>query len=646
MRLSITGIFLQITLSVYYLFPSLALAQEFSSLAAFGDNISDPGNIPGIIEQGNALGLGPEEPNFPPSPPYFGNRYSNGLVAAEQLPNLLGIAPESVSNFSVGNAFSAPLPVDLAGGILLGNGSSIPGPIGRGIEALNGFDIQSQVKLFLEDNPVLNENDLMLVYASANDGALALNTSALLQLDLASAVQVINAGAMANAVNTAASAQMLIDAGARHVVLAALPDIGRTPAAMAGGLSGVQGATLFSQVTNSSLAAEAVKLNENTPAVVYVFDSFTLSQDITDNPEKYGFLNADAPCLFIDECVSAATEFQNQLFFFDEFFPTEAGHRIAALALADTLFAPTTIASQVEVARVTSERFARKLLSVPSAEGESSAIIGVDIYDLDRSGELEAAAYDAGMVRVDFGASLALDERNALSFLVALDEGTVDTKNGLSRYDFFAVRLGAGLQHRSELLNLSAVAGVSFDDFAQIERDTLVANQTAVGETDGISVPLLVEAKKPIALEALTFSPLVRLGYTYSEVDAYTETGATALEQIVKKRDSDSLYTEVGAEAEGTWDTEHATFKLRTKGYYHTTLNNSDQSVETALVSVEDVVRRFSVEAPDESYFVVGGGLEVGCKVSGVSLGVDAESVLDSEIDGWGILVNAALPLN
>jgi len=47
-----------------------AAAQDVADVVVFGDSLSDPGNIPLLTG-----GL-----DFPPSPPYAGNRFSNGPV--------------------------------------------------------------------------------------------------------------------------------------------------------------------------------------------------------------------------------------------------------------------------------------------------------------------------------------------------------------------------------------------------------------------------------------------------------------------------------------------------------------------------------------------------------------------------------------
>ena len=113
------------------LWPLFAGAQAIQALASFGDNVADPGNIPAYLAAGNAAGQGPFDTNFPPSPPYFGNRFSNGPIAVEYLAGLLGVPAGGIDHLGVGNAFSAPLPVILTGGTIVGNGSAIPAPVGR-----------------------------------------------------------------------------------------------------------------------------------------------------------------------------------------------------------------------------------------------------------------------------------------------------------------------------------------------------------------------------------------------------------------------------------------------------------------------------------------------------------------------------------
>src|ERR1700693_2489301 len=68
----------------------IASASSFSSVVVYGDSLSDNGNLYSLI-------------GYPPSPPYYMGRFSNGPVIAEQLAAYLG-AP--LYDFAVGGATS------------------------------------------------------------------------------------------------------------------------------------------------------------------------------------------------------------------------------------------------------------------------------------------------------------------------------------------------------------------------------------------------------------------------------------------------------------------------------------------------------------------------------------------------------------
>src|SRR5687768_7839276 len=72
----------------------------YSTIYVFGASTVDRGRIPELIaEQDPSLHV-----SFPPSPPYFDGRFSNGPTYVEQLPALLGIPPAPEQNFAVGGA--------------------------------------------------------------------------------------------------------------------------------------------------------------------------------------------------------------------------------------------------------------------------------------------------------------------------------------------------------------------------------------------------------------------------------------------------------------------------------------------------------------------------------------------------------------
>ena len=580
-------------------------AQQISGLGVFGDNIADPGNIPGYLQAANNAGLGPFDANFPPSPPYSANRYSNGRVAAEYLSQILGIPDASVTNLAVGNAFSAQLPVDLAGGALIGNGSAIPGPIGRELFPLNNTDVQSQVAQYLATAGPISQDDLMLLYASANDGALALNTIALLQLQGAEAASIIENGAITNAVNTAAAAESLIAAGARQVVFGGLPDIGLTPAAAAGGLSGVAAATAFSQITNQALAAEAVRLNAHSGAVVSVFDSYTLLTDIVANPAKYGITNVTTPCLLDPTCVTDPTTADSYLFW-DEFFPTTAVHEISALAIADTVNAPKTLAAQAETGRISGQRFQQHLRH----SGESGAFFRISQNSADRNGETFAFGYNASIRQIALGIEFGESTGWSGAVALGLDNGDVDSEGILADFDFDSLRLGARIGFAGELGRLDLSLARSQDDYDNVRRYTHVADQTAIGATDGDTTTIELSASRYWDAAGIRWAPRLAFSYAKSEVDGYTETGATALEQIVFSRETDGTFGEIGLNVYPVPDNDRRWTPVAGLSY-RAFLGDDDQRIRSALLTIPDVVRSFDVGAPDDEWLEAYVGLQL-----------------------------------
>ncbi len=577
--------------------PTTQASSQFTGLAVFGDNIADSGNIPAILQQANAAGAGPFDSNFPPDPPYFGNRFSNGRIAAEILADLLGIAESRVDNRAVGNAFSDALPVSLAGGALIGNGSAIPGPIGRGLFPLNDSHVRNQVAAYLAQNRP-GAADLMLLYASANDGALALNTIALTGAAPDQAASIIAQGAQTNGLNTAASARTLIDAGARQVVIVALPDIGQTPSARAGGLAGATAATGFSLATNAVLAEQAAALNRQTAAVVTVFDSFTLLGDIVANPLKYGLSNVTDPCIATPACVADPQTAAGYLFW-DAFFPTTTVHGITAAAIADTVQAPKALAAQGELLRMTAEDFSRHALHLGSAK--ERIVVQLDRSSWDRDSETFALGYDADVTRLALGISTGIGEHASVGLVLATERGDADSLDIEQTFDVDSLR--AALVGRMDLgpLAVRGMVGLHRSEVDDIARVTGVAGQVARSSTDADGWSAMVEAAMRIERQGWTITPALRLGRASIEVDGYAESGAIAMNQIVDDVQARSTFVEGGVTVARAW-TE---WTLSAEAFHHRSVDDEELDIDSRLASVVGVARQLRVDAPDERFSAV-----------------------------------------
>ena len=581
------------TASIIALSPQLAAAQNYGS---FGDNIADPGNIPALLQQSNDQNGTNFDTNFPASPPGFENRYSNGLTAAELLPDLLDFDLTDIRHNAVGNAFSAKLPVSLAGGILLGNGSSIPGPIGRGLTPLNESDITSQVDDYLAAVGSLGQNDFMLLYPSGNDAALALNTIALTGPPQNQAVQIVVSGAQANAVNTAASAKKLLDAGAGTVLVSNLPNIGQTPAARAGGLSGVQLATLFSTTTNSALNTALTGLSGNQNMLI-VADSFTLTNDIVANPGKYGLSDVTNPCSLVPSCVSAGQSVQDQFLFWDPFFPTARGHAISAAFLADTVNAPRTVPAIAELGRFGTESYARNLLGQSGEAVWLSGHVGYERFR--RARNPFASGYEAEGPST----SLSLGWTNSLGLTVGISAAysdlDVDYRFISGGFDKRSFNLGAFASIETPIIDLAASISYGIDSYDNLTRNTGVAGQVSSAETEGDSFAIIAQASRDLSfLPGVSFEPTVRVGYSRADFDGFQETGATGLSQNVSAAKLSKTFAEFGAKAQ----LDLAGLNASLAGFYHVRLDGGEQRISTSLVSLPDFVRSVNVRAADRDY--------------------------------------------
>ncbi len=570
-----------------------ASAQTYGS---FGDNIADPGNIPGILEDANDQDGTNFDTNFPASPPGDGNRYSNGPTAAELLPDLLDFDLTDIQHNAVGNAFSDQLPVSLAGGILLGNGSSIPGPIGRGLTPLNDFDIASQVDDFLAASGPLGQDDFMLLYASGNDAALALNTIALTTPAQDQALQIVISGAQANAINTAASAQKLLSAGAGTVLVSNLPNIGQTPAARAGGLSGVQLATLFSSTTNIALNAALSELDTRGSTLI-VADSFTLINDIVGDPGKYGFTDVSNPCSLVPTCVNADRSVQDQFLFWDPFFPTARGHEISAAFLADTVNAPRTVPAIGELGRSGTENYAREALGQTGDGLWLAGYAGYERFRRDR--DIFASGYEADGPST----KLALGWSGPTDLTVGVSVGYTDLDVDFDfisgGFDKRSVNFGAFASVETPILELAASLSYGFDSYDNLSRSTGVAGQLSMAETDGDSFAAIAEASREFSLvPAVSMRPTLRLGYSRAEFDAFDETGATGLSQSVNEGSLSKTFAEFGASAlMGVMGLDASI-----GAFYHARIDGGTQQISTSLITLPDFVRTASVQAPDRDY--------------------------------------------
>lgn len=300
----------------------------YSALYAFGDSLSDAGNL--SITTGK---LGATEPV---SPPYFqqtysgggGTVFSNGPTWAQNLSIALGLGTAQPSllggtDFAYGGAETGNTPQ---------NGSNTK---------LQAISLQAQLKQFQTQVSKPATNALYTLSVGSNDLLDILSTPNLTTQQQTTDVN----DAVANEISFVNS---LIKDGARNLLVLNVPDLGKTPYVTSGEASGtnipsaalVAEATQLSSTYNTALITQLASIATTGGINVNVVDAYQLLDNAIADPAAYGLTNATTP-VWSGNYTSATSgtlaangaAAQDQSLFWDHLHPTEAGHQaIAALA--------------------------------------------------------------------------------------------------------------------------------------------------------------------------------------------------------------------------------------------------------------------------------------------------------------------------
>jgi Ca2+-binding RTX toxin-like protein len=271
-----------------------------SEIFVFGDSLSDTGNIFALTK-----GL------FPPSPPYFKGRASNGPVAVELLaaqdPNF---TLNPLNNFAIlgaGTGKNNSLENDL-GGI------DLPG-------LRDQIDTFSAITKFQTTAGTADKNALYIVWAGSNDlidyiGGSSADDPAGLIVD--------------GAANLSYAATTLHNLGAEKIVLPNLTNLGQLPFSQ--GLQAGVEATAISRAFNAAMSLELSNLN----FAVTEVDLFTAGEEVRKDPTSFGFTNITDPLLPLQLSPNPPSN-PEQFFFWDTLHPTTQGHQILANTIERTL---------------------------------------------------------------------------------------------------------------------------------------------------------------------------------------------------------------------------------------------------------------------------------------------------------------------
>ncbi|MGF1463751.1 MAG: autotransporter domain-containing protein [Maricaulaceae bacterium] len=588
-----------------------AQAQFVDNVVVFGDSLSDPGNIPLLFG-----GI-----DFPPSPPFFGNRFSNGLVFSELLPGLLGTEFDMSLNFAVGGATTGfgnvdpNIPPDIPTGVLGQLGSF----------AASGFNGGGA-------------NDLGILFAGNNDFFGALGGP--LPPTAAEQEALLGAVVFEGVANLTFAAETLAASGIEQIAVFNLSDLGIIPL------------TLSDPFVSAAATAGTIAFNDTLEAAVggladdglnvTVVDTFTLFNEVLANPAEFGITDTTTPCILTD-CIALPTAEQNAFLFFDSVHPTANIQAELANAVADTIIAPLTTPATGEFAARYGEELNRQILRLGrlSADQDGGKLRPFfDVTFLDGSRESEPFTVGSDFDALSFVLGTTVRFTDQLFGGVFINYGTGDSvlAGGLGSFETRSLSAGGLIGAEIGRFSATFTAGFTGTDFDDIIRNTGFVDRQTFANTSGDTVFRSAEARwtQPVFGDTLVVTPIARVISLDLDIDAFTETGAPGLDQFVSDRSFATVLAEAGAELGGRFTVLEG-LDWRVAGLFSGRPQSDSQTIETNLVTVEEVVRTLVSDPTDGSFARIEGGVgfnlpgQVRFEVGG------AANFADEDTDFWSI---------
>jgi outer membrane lipase/esterase len=305
------------------LIPGSAAFAGYSSLFVFGDSLSDSGNNAFLTTSRTPVPISGND--FVATFPYTSGRYTNAQVWAEFLASSLGLSATASltggTDYAFGGATTGPL---------------TPNPFPDGL--LNPFppSLLTQVAFFLAQNgPMIPSDALYVVEGGGENAQNALNAigsnCGVNPVCVSGIIQSAAAGFVAD-VETIVSE--LEAAGAKNLVVWDVPNIGVTPAVLAGGpLASMLGMTIASAMNQALLSAVGGDPD------IKLFDASALLNEVIGDPGAFGLSNVTDACAQFVNCDPS------QFLFWDGIHPTSAAEVIISDAIeALVVPEPSTLA--------------------------------------------------------------------------------------------------------------------------------------------------------------------------------------------------------------------------------------------------------------------------------------------------------------
>lgn len=529
-----------------------ASAQTFGNVVTFGDSLSDSGNFAAHLR---SLGH-----TVPP-----GNSFTTNPdpVAAEIIAETFGASGASSADGGPNHAW---------GGACVFRGVGNDKQCGEPDDVAGGANIGAQITRHLTalDRDMRADPDALYnLWGGANDIRGILTD---LQLGAITGQAELGRELVLVAGASARIAGDLLDRGARHVVVYNMPDIGRTPAfvgtPLAANVSGM--ARIHNQALNEGLGGLG-------PGIVAI-DVAGLFDEVIDNPQRYGILNATGtacrhpsnPSARVTSalCLPADTPNWPQFvfpegadrthIFADTLHPTGVAHEMVANTVLATLAAPVQVSlageAGIEMAAahrgdVAAERTADAGSERPTGSWRAFARGSIGRNKHKPPTGLRLGDVEANLRTVTIGVSQRIADD--IHWGVAGTFGSHDNGAAGADLDGSAVIGSVFGVWRHDGLYLGGSLGggtvsVEIERSIRLRSETDIAPRTERGDTRARQFGAGIDAGYVMRSDRFSHGPFAGLAWVDQKVDAYREDGMSATAMNFSAFDRDSVAGSVG----------------------------------------------------------------------------------------------------
>ena len=553
-----------------------ANAQSYNRLVVFGDSLSDNGNL--FAATGGAQ---------PPAPFYWQGRFSTGPVFTE----LLG--------FNAGR-LTAGAPV--SGSINLAFGGA------RTDLSASPLGMRAQLATYQGMGGTFGPNDLVSVLGGANNIFQGLGAFALLPPGnpaLANPTGYMTPIAVSAATDINTMVATIAQAGAGTILVTNLPKLSITPqfrTSPAGGLADFAGGAFNTALLTGLNTTAAARPGTN----IILMDLFKIGDTIVANPGAFGLTNVTDACF--NQTLLTVCSTPNSYFYLDGVHPTAKGHQILA-ALSDDYLYYGDLGAQTALQGETAFRHREDSLDnaseALSGRHAWEAGTGITLMGLIDQTESDARGLVGSAESKGRGARIALESGNeTMRFGFSGNYREAEVEGG--GHDFTLTSLGLDVYagFRAGAVFVNAAAGVSNDDFNDIERVTQLAPIVHSASTTGMSKGARLQAGTWWDMGGLALSPRAAVTWVSSDVDGYIEQGVAAQYQY-GDRTVEGVSAEITLRAEG----DMGAMGFFVEGGYRDSLDDSSDAVRVGIANNPARVLSRDVEEPFGGQILASAGL-------------------------------------